>query len=79
MAPELFNINAVSNEGNSGLSTRESDAFALGMVTFEVMDVPHGRFFHSLKCHLVPSGIHWTSAIPGVQGNSGGNEKDHRR
>ena len=49
MAPELFNINAVSNEGNSGLSTRESDAFALGMVTFEVMDVPHGMFFHSFE------------------------------
>ena len=33
MAPELFNI---GTEGTSGLSTRESDIFALGMVTFEV-------------------------------------------
>jgi len=32
MAPELFGI----DEGTSGLSTRQSDVFALGMVTFEV-------------------------------------------
>ena len=45
MAPEFFNIGAVSNEENSGLFTRESDAFALGMVTFEVLNVPHGISF----------------------------------
>ena len=33
MAPELYNIEP---EGASGLSARESDIFALGMVTFEV-------------------------------------------
>ena len=44
MAPELFNIYAI-NEGNSGLHTRESDTFALGMVTFEVLNVPHGISF----------------------------------
>ena len=36
MAPELFNI---GTEGESGLSTRESDVFALGMVAFEVRNV----------------------------------------
>lgn len=37
MAPELFG----TNEEISGLSTRESDIFALGMVNFEVRNV-HG-------------------------------------
>ena len=36
MAPELFDIGA---EGISGLSTRKSDIFALGMVAFEVRNV----------------------------------------
>jgi serine/threonine protein kinase len=39
MAPELFNI---TNEGGPGLSTRESDSFALGMVTFEVRIICRG-------------------------------------
>lgn len=37
MAPELYNI---KNEDKSGLPTRGSDMFALGMVTFEVRVVP---------------------------------------
>ena len=41
MAPELFDING---EGKSGLSTRESDMFALGMVTFEVRSI-HREIF----------------------------------
>jgi len=39
MAPELFRIN---DEGKSDLSTRESDVFALAMVTFEVSNVHYG-------------------------------------
>jgi len=49
MAPELFGI----SEGTSGLSTRQSDVFALGMVTFEVGNVYHGGLLHgseSLSC-----------------------------
>ena len=41
MAPELFDIN---DEGKSGLSTRQSDVFALGMVTFEVRNA-HWEIF----------------------------------
>ena len=43
MAPELFNI---GTEGASGLSTCESDVFALGMVTFEVRNVYIGILSH---------------------------------
>ena len=41
MAPELFGTDKIK----SGLSTRDSDTFALGMVTFEVRTV-HGEGFH---------------------------------
>ena len=40
MAPELIRTD---DEGKSGLSTNASDAFALGMVTFEVSDVHRER------------------------------------
>jgi serine/threonine protein kinase len=43
MAPELFTIN---NKGKSGLPTCESDAFALGMVTFEARNVCREILFH---------------------------------
>ena len=46
MAPELFNIHS---GGGSGFSTRESDVFALGMVTFEVRNVQLGIFFHGFE------------------------------
>ena len=49
MAPELFNVGA---EGKSGLSTRESDVFALGMVTFEVRNVYIRRSSRGLKLPL---------------------------
>ena len=45
MAPELFNI----TNGEFGLPTDESDIFALGMVTFEVRNIDHGRSFHGFE------------------------------
>ena len=50
MAPELFE----TSKGKSGLSTRESDIFALGMVTFEVRNAYLVESFAVLKYHLVP-------------------------
>ena len=55
MAPELYGI---TDEGGSGLCTYKSDAFALGMVTFEVRDacrriLPHGfdtPYILSFRC-----------------------------
>ena len=49
MAPELFDL----NEGRSGLCTRGSDVFALGMSTIEVRSIHHGRLpycFETLPC-----------------------------
>ena len=51
MAPELFNI---GTEGISGLSTYESDVFALGMVTFEVKGVYIESLRMVLRLPLVP-------------------------
>lgn len=58
MAPEVFDTN---NEGWLNIPTRESDVFALGMVTFEVRNVHLGRLFRGLN---LPSGVHRTSAVP---------------
>ena len=75
MAPELFNIDT---EGGSGLSTRESDVFALGMVTFEVRNVSTGSSPYVLKLLYIPSGVHWTSAVLGVRDFGDGDEKYRR-
>ena len=48
MAPELFDI----NNGEFALPTRESDMFALGMVTFEVMNIYHERLFHDFEMRV---------------------------
>ena len=60
MAPELFKTEGSdlstnvsksgppANASQSGLSTNESDVFALGMVTFEVSIVRHERRFRCL-------------------------------
>ena len=45
MAPELFN----TGKGKSGLSTCESDTFAFGMVTFEVMNARLVESFHGFE------------------------------
>lgn len=65
MAPELFNIN---DEDKSGLSTRASDVFALGMVTFEVRSVQQARLSHGFEppCCTFP-GVHGAIAVPRVQ------------
>ena len=47
-APKLFNLIDAVDEGNSGLSTGESDVFTLGMVTVEIMNIL-GIFFHSFE------------------------------
>jgi len=45
MAPELFG----TKKGEVGLSTPESDTFALGMVTFEVRDTHCEESFHDFE------------------------------
>ena len=63
MAPELFNM---GTGGKSGLSTRESDIFALGMVMLEVRNVHIGISSHGLKLSYLPPGVYRPSAILGV-------------
>jgi hypothetical protein len=70
MAPEFFNTN---NGTDSGLSTRESDSFALAMITFEVRIIYRGGSFHDSEtpfCTLlqvftgqVPFAEHKTTAM----------------
>lgn len=49
-APELFDL---GTKGTSGLSTAESDVFALGMVTIEVRNIHPSGLFHVLKSQCV--------------------------
>lgn len=57
MAPELLT-------STKGGHTRESDIFALGIVTFEVRGVHCGRHLMVLKYSLyVSSGVHWKNTI----------------
>ena len=53
MAPELFGI----GEGTSGLSTHQSDVFALGMVAFEVGNVYYGELLHDLNLFPLVSSL----------------------
>lgn len=46
MAPELIQTD---DEGKSGLSTKGTDVFALGMVTFEVRHFYSAKSFHVLE------------------------------
>jgi len=59
MAPELFSVG--QNVGKPAIPTRQSDVFALGMVTFEVMtsslpDIP-------VEADLVYPGVHGMRAV----------------
>ena len=58
MAPELFSVG--QNVGKPAILTRQSDVFALGMVTFEVttpsLDI-------LVDADLVYPGVHGTSAV----------------
>jgi len=69
MAPELFRIN---DEGKYGHSTRESDIFALAMVTFEVSNMHRGTLcsgsdtpctFFQVFTGQVPFAVYKTSAM----------------
>ena len=72
MAPELFAIE--QNEGALGNSTPQSDVFALGMVTFEVITPPLSVAI--VVSDLTHSGVHGTSSVP-RQYPGVGDEEDH--
>ena len=60
MAPELFNL----DEGKSGLCTRGSDIFALGMVTIEVRNIYRGRSFSGSEAFSCTSPQLFTGQVP---------------
>jgi len=59
MAPELFSVG--QNVGKPAIPTRQSDVFALGMVTFEVMKSPLLEVL--VDADLVYPDVHGTSAV----------------
>jgi len=66
MAPELFGL----NEGRSGLCTRGSDIFALGMVTIEVMNIYCGRPFLGSEAFSCTSPQLFTGQVPFPENNA---------
>ena len=69
MAPEILNIE--QNAGRPGVHTPQSDIFALGMVTFEVMT---SSLFALNSPNLAYPGVHGTSAVPGERPANGNGE-----
>jgi hypothetical protein len=68
MAPELFNI----NKGKSGLPTCESDAFALGMVTFEASNVCREVLFHDSEIPFCAFLQVFTGRVPFAEDRTSG-------
>jgi len=66
MAPELFNL----DEGKSGLCTRNSDIFALGMVAVEVRNIYRERPFWGSEAFSRTSPQLFTGQVPFSENNA---------